>query len=52
MQHIESAILAGLLALVLLRMPIPWRADMLNVIIFAKVKPHRIPVAKCACRSG
>ncbi len=37
MQHIEFAILAGLMALVLWRMPIPWRTDMLNVIILRKL---------------
>lgn len=37
MQHIEFAILAGLLALVLWRMPTPWRVDMLNVIILRKL---------------
>ncbi len=37
MQHIEFAILAGLLALVLWRTPIPWRSNMLNVIILRKL---------------
>jgi hypothetical protein len=37
MQHIEFVILAGLLAAILWRLPVPWRANMFNVIILRKL---------------
>jgi hypothetical protein len=37
MQHIEFAVLVGLLISVLWRMPTPWRVGMMNVIILRKL---------------